>query len=221
MAPRTPRQRSTPNVSELHRAWLELVDTDGPFLAIPPLKRVWPQGMPALDGDRKEALLYARKDFEAAWETADRATGDDGTTDDAYRIARDKWVETVLRDVVGWAESLSWGPVAGITAQSPNRAVTVGAQAALLDPDGAIGALVSVIDPVDSLRQVPYRPVGGHPGRPDRSAAARERHSDRHRHRRTLVGTGVRTRRRDDRLRRRRRADLGRGNPHPRRLPRR
>lgn len=155
MAPRTHRQRSTPNVSELHRAWLELVDTDGPFLAIAPLKRVWPQGMPALEDERKEALQYARKDFESAWEAADRATGDDGTTDDAYRIARDKWVETVLRDLVGWAESLSWGPVAGITAQSPNRAVTVGAEAALLDPDGAIGALVSVIDPVDSLRQVP------------------------------------------------------------------
>lgn len=155
MAPRKPRQRSTPSASELHHAWLELVDTDGPFLAIAPLKRVWPQGMPALDDTRKEALLYARKDFEAAWETADRAIGDDGTTDDAYRIARDKWVETVLREVVGWAESLSWGPVAGITAQSPDRAVTVGAEAALLDPDGAIGALVSVIDPVDSLRQVP------------------------------------------------------------------
>ena len=155
MAPRTPRQRSTPSASELHRAWLDLVDTDGPFLAIAPLKRVWPQGMPALDNTRKEALLYARKDFEAAWETADRAAGDSGATDDAYRIARDKWVETVLRDVVGWAESLSWGPVAGVTAQSPNRAVTVGAEAALLGPDGGIGALVSVIAPVDSLRQVP------------------------------------------------------------------
>lgn len=154
MAPRTPRQRSTPNVSELHRAWLELVDADGPFLAIAPLKRVWPQGMPALDKARKEALLYARKDFEAAWEAADR-TSDGASAEDAYRIARDKWVETVLRDVAGWAESLSWGQVAGIAAQSPNRAVTVGAQAALHDPDGTIGALVSVINPVDSLRQVP------------------------------------------------------------------
>lgn len=155
MAPRTPRQRSTPTVSELHRTWLELVDTDGPFLAIAPLKRVWPQGMPALDGTRKEALLYARKDFEAAWEAVDRAIGGGASAEDAYRIARDKWVETVLRDVAGWAESLSWGPVAGVKAQSPNRAVTVGAQAALVDPDGSIGALVSVIDPVDSLRQVP------------------------------------------------------------------
>lgn len=155
MTPRTFRQRSTPNVSDMHRGWLELVDTDGPFLAIAPLKRVWPQGMPALDDERKEALQYARKDFETAWEAADRTTGDDDTADDAYRIARDKWVETVLRDVAGWAEFLSWGPVAGITARSPNRAVTVGADAALLGPDGAIGALVSVIDPVDSLRQVP------------------------------------------------------------------
>lgn len=154
MAPRTPRQRSTPNVSELHRAWLELVDTDGPFLAVAPLKRVWPQGIPALDDDRKEALLYARKDFETAWEAADRL-GDGAPVDEAYRIARDKWVEAVLRDVAGWAESLSWGPVAGIEAQSPNRAVTIGAEAALVDPDGAVGALVSVIDPVESLRQVP------------------------------------------------------------------
>lgn len=155
MAPRAPRQRATPAVSDLHRAWLELVDTDGPFLAIAPLKRVWPQGMPALDAERKEALLYAREDYEAAWEAAYRAAGDDSSGDDAYRVARDKWAETVLRDVAGWAESLSWGPVPGITAQSPNRAVSVGAQAALVDPAGNIGALVSLIDPVDSLRHVP------------------------------------------------------------------
>jgi hypothetical protein len=138
----------------LHRQWLELVDADGPFLAIAPLKRVWPQGMPNLSDDRKEALLYARKDFEAAWEALDRAVGAVSAVD-AYRIARDKWVETVLRDVAGWAESLSWGQVPGVQAQSPNRVVTVTAQAALVGPDGEVGALVSVIDPVDSLRQTP------------------------------------------------------------------
>jgi hypothetical protein len=153
MARRTPRRPSTANASDLHRQWLELVDTDGPFLAIAPLKRVWPQGMPSLNEDRKDALRYARKDFEAAWEALERAS-DDGAVD-AYRIACDKWVETVLRDVAGWAESLSWGQVPGVQAQSPNRAVTVTAQAALLGPDGEIGALISVLDPVDSLRQTP------------------------------------------------------------------
>jgi hypothetical protein len=147
------KHQGTTNAADLHRQWLELVDTEGPFLAIPPLKRVWPQGMPRLSEDRKEALVYARKDFEPAWESLDR-TPDDLATLDAYRIARDKWVETVLREVAGWAESLSWGDVAGVAAQSPNRTVTVIAHAALTGPDG-VGALVYVIDPVDSLRQVP------------------------------------------------------------------
>ena len=140
-------------MTELHRAWLELVDTDGPFLAIPPLKRVWPQGMPALSDDRKAALVDARKDFEAAWERFDRTPDNDAVLD-SYRVARDKWVETVLRDVAGWAESLSWGEAPGVQAQSPNRAVTVTAHAALNGVDG-IGALVHVVDPTDSLRQTP------------------------------------------------------------------
>jgi hypothetical protein len=149
----SPRRRVVPSVADLHRQWLELVDTDGPFLAVSPLKRVWPQGVPALPEDRREALSYARRDFESAWETLDRSAGDDAAVE-AYRVARDKWVETVLRDVAGWAESLSWGQVPGVQAQSPSRAVTVTAQAALLGTDG-LGALVHLIDPVESLRQTP------------------------------------------------------------------
>lgn len=156
MARQTGRARagfSAPSVTELHRAWLELVDTEGPFLAIPPLKRVWPQGMPSLSDDRKAALVDARKDFEAAWEKYDRAPENDAVLD-SYRVARDKWVETVLRDVAGWVESLTWGEVPGAQAQSPNRAVTIAAQAALDGGDG-IGALVHVVDPTDSVRQTP------------------------------------------------------------------
>ncbi|MBX7135187.1 MAG: hypothetical protein K1X67_21170, partial [Fimbriimonadaceae bacterium] len=141
------------SVSELHRQWLELVDTDGPFLAIPPLKRVWPQGMPSLSDERKDTLNYARKDFESAWENFDRASGAESALD-TYRVARNKWVETVLRDVAGWSESLSWGQVPGVQAQSPNRLVTVTADATLNGPDG-IGALVYLVDPVDSLRETP------------------------------------------------------------------
>lgn len=153
MARRPVRNRPAKSAADLHRAWLELVDTEGPFLAIPPLKRVWPEGMPQLAEARKAALSDARKDFEPAWERYDRNPGSDSALD-AYRAARDKWVETVLRDVAGWAESLAWGEVAGVTAQSPNRAVTVHAQASLQGDDG-LGAIVHVIDPVDSLRDVP------------------------------------------------------------------
>src|ERR1700677_3702383 len=104
MMARPPRRPPPASASDLHRQWLELVDTDGPFLAIPPLKRVWPQGMPAVSDERKDALNYARKDFEIAWETLDRA-GESSAALDAYRVARDKFVETVLRDVAGWSES--------------------------------------------------------------------------------------------------------------------
>ncbi|MBB1509991.1 DNA methyltransferase [Tessaracoccus sp. MC1756] len=147
------RGRNTLNATEQHRAWLELVDTDGPFLAIPPLKRVWPQGMPSLAEERKTALVDARKEFEPAWEKLD-LNPDSQSALEAYRGARDQWVKIILRDVAGWAESLAWGEVQGVTAQSPNHSVTVRAQAALRGPDG-LGAVVHVIDPVDSLRQTP------------------------------------------------------------------
>lgn len=143
----------TINATDQHRAWLELVDTEGPFLAIPPLKRVWPQGLPRLSDERKTALVDARKDFEAAWESLDRSPDSDAAQD-SYHVARDNWVETVLRDVAGWAESLAWGDLPGVEAQSPNRAVAIRAQAALNGTDG-IGAIVHVIDAVDSLRQTP------------------------------------------------------------------
>ncbi|SFR19951.1 Methyltransferase domain-containing protein [Lentzea waywayandensis] len=151
MARATSRGRKVINAPDQHRAWLELVDAEGPFLAIPPLKRVWPQGMPSLAADRKNALTGARKDFEAVWERLDRFPDSESALDD-YRVARDKWIETVLRDVAGWAESLSWGEVPGIEAQSPSHAVTIRAQAALNGADG-IGALVHVVEPLDSLRQ--------------------------------------------------------------------
>jgi hypothetical protein len=153
MAKQSRPQLTVASVSELHRQWLELVDTDGPFLAIPPLKRVWPQGMPSLSDERKNSLNYARKDFESAWENFDRTGGGEPALD-TYRVARNKWVESVLRDVAGWSESLSWGQVPGVQAQSPNRLVTVTADAALAGPDG-IGALVYLVDPVDSLRETP------------------------------------------------------------------
>lgn len=156
MARQTRRKTPITNAADLHRGWLELVDAEGPFLAIPPLKRVWPNGIPDFrktHPDRFDVLVNARKSFESAWEDLDRHP-DTETTLDSYRAARDVWVETVLREVAGWSESLSWGEVPGVQAQSPNHAVTVTPQAALQGSDG-IGALVHIVDPVDSLRQTP------------------------------------------------------------------
>ncbi|MBG0560776.1 Eco57I restriction-modification methylase domain-containing protein [Actinoplanes aureus] len=137
--------------AELHRAWLELVETDGPFLAIPPLKRVWPQGIPALGPDRLDTLRQAKPAFDHAWEALD-IEPEDQTRQAKYADARDVWVQAVLRDVVGWNELLAWGPESapGVTGYSPDRRLAVVPDGALRGPDG-IGALVSVVAKTDSL----------------------------------------------------------------------
>jgi type I restriction-modification system DNA methylase subunit len=137
--------------AELHRAWLELVETDGPFLAIPPLKRVWPQGIPALGPDRLDALQQAKPAFDHAWEALD-IEPEDQTRQAKYADARDVWVQAVLRDVVGWRELLAWGPESapGVTGYSPDRRLAIVPDGALRGPAG-IGALVSVVDKTDSL----------------------------------------------------------------------
>ena len=139
--------------ADLHREWLELVDTDGPFLAIPPLKRVWPSGIFALPDDRLDTLREAKPAFDHAWEDLDR-NPDDETVAHKYHEVRDSWVQTVLRDVVGWRESLAWGEgaAAGVKATSPDRRITVTAEAALLGPDG-VAALVAVVDACEDLRE--------------------------------------------------------------------
>ncbi|MGW4502590.1 Eco57I restriction-modification methylase domain-containing protein [Micromonospora sp. NPDC004336] len=148
---RTARTYRPKTASELHRAWLELVETDGPFLAIPPLKRVWPQGIPALGPERLDVLREARPAFDHAWEALD-IDPDDEIVQAKYAEVRDVWVQTVLRNVVGWRTSLAWGPdcAPGVTAHSPDRRISVTPQAALHGPDG-IGALVGVVDKCDSL----------------------------------------------------------------------
>ncbi|GGN37662.1 type I restriction-modification system DNA methylase subunit [Actinoplanes campanulatus] len=137
--------------AELHRAWLELVETDGPFLAIPPLKRVWPQGIPALGPDRLDALRQAKPAFDHAWEALD-IEPEDQTRQAKYADARDVWVQAVLRDVVGWRELLAWGPESapGVTGYSPDRRLAVVPDGSLRGPNG-IGALISVVDKTDSL----------------------------------------------------------------------
>lgn len=160
------RRKRAPSAAEQHRRWLELVDTDGPFLAVPPLKRVWPQGIPALDADARTTLSEAKPAFEKAWEAWDRNRDDPQALAD-YRQARDAWVDTVLRDVIGWGDLLTAPepverpePVEGspdltaITATSPNRKVTVHPSGMLHHQDHT-AALVLRVDPCDSLRDVP------------------------------------------------------------------
>jgi hypothetical protein len=144
------RRTGPPSVADQHRAWLELVDTDGPFLAVPALKHGWPTGMPPPDKRELAALKDAKPAFDKAWDNWD-TNRDDPSALDLYREARDAWVDTILRDMIGWKDSYLPG-AAGVEVRSPaDYTVAVRPDGALVRGD-LTGALVMVTDPVDSLR---------------------------------------------------------------------
>jgi hypothetical protein len=146
MSPR----RSAPSTADLHRAWLELVDADGPFLSVPVLKRAWSTGMLPPGSAELDALRDAKPAFEKAWDRWD-ADPDDAGALGRYREARDSWVDVVLRKTLGWKELYAAPAAADVKVHSPDYSVTVTPTGALVRGD-TTGALVLVVDPVDSLR---------------------------------------------------------------------
>ncbi|MGZ2359473.1 SAM-dependent DNA methyltransferase [Streptomyces sp. 372A] len=143
-------RRYPPTAADLHRAWLELVDTDGPFLAIPALERVYREGIPQPDSRALDAIKDAKPAFEKAWENWDEHPGDEAALD-LYREARDTWVDLVLRQGLRWGASYTVPAPTTAEVRSPDYTVTVRADGALVHGD-TTGALVLVTDPTDSLR---------------------------------------------------------------------
>lgn len=150
MSPRpTPGRRRAPSAAELHRSWLALVDTQGPFLSLPVLQRVWRQGLPGMEAKRLAELKVAKAAFEAAHDAFDTGT----LALDAFRSAGDQWVEHVLRDTFGWGDHLVTDETVHTTVTSPTGAIRATSTGAFRRGDD-VAALVWVVDPVDSLRSV-------------------------------------------------------------------
>ena len=141
-------RRTQPTTAELHRRWLQLVDTDGPFLSIPVLKRVYPQGISTLATDILSDLKAAKDPFEKAWDAW--STGKVSLAE--FRSARDAWVDVVFRRVFGWGPFLTTD-VSPTTIVSPNHKVTLTSTGAFRR-NGETFALTWVIDPVRSLRDL-------------------------------------------------------------------
>jgi len=55
-----------------HEDWLSLVEISGPFLAIPVLNEVFPQGLEALDGYKRKRLRQAYEEWREALDSNDR-----------------------------------------------------------------------------------------------------------------------------------------------------
>ena len=138
-------RRSAPPASD-HRLWLDLTDADGPFLSVPELRRVAPQGFTTLDAPRAAALKAAKVAFETAWDArVDRP--------DAFVAARDAWVDHVLTRTFGWGDCKQSAPVSA-RVTSPDGQVVVDASFAYV-AGGTTHALVLVVPSTASLREAP------------------------------------------------------------------
>jgi len=73
------------SIARHHNEWLQLVDISGPFLSLPVLMRVLPQGLEAQDADVSRNVRLAFSEWE------------DGNTNTAIHTA---WVEYVLKQVL-------------------------------------------------------------------------------------------------------------------------
>ena len=146
------------SAAERHREWLGLVDTEGPFLSVPVLTGLYPQGMPGLSRERREALRAAKPAFDRAWDAWD-ADRESAAALASYRRARDAWVGTVFTKVLGWSGSWTTAQDRPALAET-YRAASDGYPPVTVAPTGAlvrgdeVGALVLVADPVDSLRDL-------------------------------------------------------------------
>lgn len=137
---------------ERHQAWLDLVNTEGPFLAVSVMCKTEPQGFTPMSARAKGALVGAKPAFERAWDVWDAAE-DKAAAAAPYVAARDAWLDVVFREVLGWGDRwVEADPlVASARVSSPDGRVSVTPTGVVRAGD-RVGALVWVVDPVGSLR---------------------------------------------------------------------
>lgn len=143
-------RKRTHKISNFHSDWLAQVDIDGPFLAYPVLKDMWPSGVDRL-GDSDDRLLTFKQSY-VQWQRAFDSYMEQPKTQEskaAYDAVRRAWIDVVLDDMAEWADLRA---DADVIVRSPGEQITVKASAALQGPDGDHAALLLVCDPTSGLR---------------------------------------------------------------------
>ena len=143
------RKRTQKN-PDVHSDWLTQVDVEGPFLAYPVLKDMWPNGVDRL-GDSDDRLLTFKQAFVQWQRSFDQYAEHPKTPESkaAYDTVRREWIDIVLDDIAEWADLRA---DAVVTVRSPGEQVTVDATSALTGRDADTAALLFVCDPTSGLR---------------------------------------------------------------------
>lgn len=149
-------RRQTRTVAELHDDWLSQVDVDGPFLALPVIKDIWPDGVERL-GDADDRMTTFKQAFVTWQRELDALALADRTPEATQRYAEvtRAWIDTVL-DLAGWAESRVGASEipSSHEIRSPGEQITVRPTDALRGRDHDHAALLLVVEPTDGLREV-------------------------------------------------------------------
>lgn len=120
---------------DVHSEWLSLIEVSGPFLTVPVLDRVFPQGLDDLESDVAGRIRLAYDEW---------AEDQSGLRPDP-RI-HDQWLRFVLETVLEFpAETLAFDTGSRFAADIPEHDETVRPEAVVLDPaNGRARLLVSL-----------------------------------------------------------------------------
>ncbi len=117
--------------TSMHDEWLSLIEISGPFLAIPVLKEVFPQGLEELDGSKRKRLRQAYEEWRDALET----------DDPQFLELHAAWIDEVLSrglelDEDGKGDVLKRGDrvPASLRVTSPEHGVTLAPDLVVVDP---------------------------------------------------------------------------------------
>ncbi len=138
----SPPHRGRSSIAGTHADWLRLVEPNGPFLTLPVLRRVWPNGLDHLDADARAEVRRHLADLDL---------------DDPASVTA--WVEWVLTDLLSYGRRLQSGPQvpASLTHVVAEHGAVLRPDHVLDDGSGRARLLVSVHPATSRLEA---RPVG-------------------------------------------------------------
>ncbi|RDB46379.1 Eco57I restriction-modification methylase domain-containing protein [Tsukamurella tyrosinosolvens] len=130
---------------DFHSDWLNQVDIEGPFLALPVLKDIWKDGVDRL-GDVDDRLLTFKQAFTRWQRALDKFAAEPRTPESkaAYAEVNHAWIYTVLDQIAEWDELRT---DVEVSIQSPGEQVIVAATAGLEGRGGETAALLLICGP--------------------------------------------------------------------------
>lgn len=125
--------------------WLNLLEVSGPFLAVPVLREVFPQGLEELDSSRAKRLRSAYEEWR------DAVDGDDADRDKLHAA----WIDEVLRTALEADNQLlkAGKDVPASVVELPEQAATIAPELVFVDPThgGVVLAPIHVFPPDTDL----------------------------------------------------------------------